>query len=80
MRDLLFHPEPRGKSASAQEPEPPQANREKKEDAKPEKKAALPAVKEEAAPKPGKRREHLLIRPCGAAGKDSAGHFLRGTE
>ncbi len=45
-----FTRNPAEKPVSAQEPEPPQANREKKEAAKPEKKAAPPAVSGEASP------------------------------
>ena len=80
MRNLLFHPEPRGKTRLCPGAGAPQANREKKEAAKPEKKAAPPAVSGGSLPRTGKRRGPLPVRTGGAAGKNAAGHFLRGTE
>lgn len=50
MRNLLLHPDNFGKYVSLQEPTVPQPGREKKEAAKPEKKAVLPAVKTEPPP------------------------------
>lgn len=67
-----FTRNPAEKPVSAQEPDVPHSNREKK--------AAPPAVRGEASPEQGKRRGLSPVRTGGAAGKNAAGHFLRGTE
>ena len=73
-----FTRNPAEKPVSAQEPDVPHSNREKKGAAKPEKKAAPPAVRGEASPE---QENAAGLSPSGlAAGKTAAGHFLRGTE
>ena len=61
MRNLLLHPDNFEKNTSLAGTDRPQPGREKKEAAKPEKKAVLPAVKTETSP--NRKTPRLLPRP-----------------
>ena len=80
MRNLLFHPEPRGKTrlCSGAGRSPLQQG---KEGSRQTGKESRPARRKWGSlPRTGKRRGPLPVRTGGAAGKNAAGHFLRGTE